>query len=839
MSSTPRKSSSSRRISTLNSRRSTTASPSSNQLSQPTEHKRSVSTASTPSLDDKLLASSNNRTSTPVAVRRALLSNGFDFDPLSSPARLSSSSSASSLQSSRRPSQHSIQSFEEIEGEDESKIKEAAQLATVFLEMREAIMSNHNIEPKRVGLDKSGFEMNHMSTLADSSTDLPFHRPLGYNAQQPRHKISRATVQRAERIKAMMNLYYFSIFQCQKLTDQEHDLVDGVYNPLQIIRNRKVKKKYQAHKDNLSIRVLPYASTAFSQRKKDHRGNLKQFRWEVGLEELTKENIWRSQHINELVDPNGRLWYPPVITESGGVEQPLQHHHRHKHRRHHHDHDHDQRGREDQVKNIHDKLFDLTDNEDPVAGNVGDGYANADVIYSPLGNNSRVEQLREREMDEDDSHSDLYHPESSDDYSLNNEVYLPEIKAGDRSRSRSKSKTPSGSHSKDDFQISEHIRASRTFERLLMNDKIRKRSKSPFKKLMHTSATASPLNQPTSSRDASVSSLEGQYSDDAVNVNGSDQRINDLAVNERPAPATNFFEGITIEPIKQQPAETSQDSEKDTEEIGLNSEQDLTATNVLDLKQLTEHEQGMIKYRNKLMNLSDLLDVSDNFFQIKSMQYQSKISQLELLENVMNKDPDYIQSHSHSHRRPSVASSDQRNLQYEQGQLTIQMLNDYESLITNMNDNLENYKTNSILSISNDLDKCLSNSDRNIGEITTTLSLELRKLNEKFEKISYLFKSYNFKVQSEIFKREKLKRLKNLRRKSDAGDEEEDEDEDANTQGAGFRFADGPFDLDTIYWILEKLVVVILWLIWLVFWCFKVFKLSVVLLWEILKWIVS
>lgn len=766
----------------------------------------------------------------------------FDFDPLSSPkpSSLSQNSSKSSqypsLESSRRQSSNSIESSTDIidatgtssshaqdllqnqtikettPEEQAEKLKEAAQLATVFLEMREAIMTNHNVDTKQN--ERTGFERNTVPSLEDS--DLPFHKPLGYNPHQPHKKVSKATVQRAERVKAMMNLYYFAMFQCQKLTDPSHNSVAGIYNPLQIIRNRKVKKRYQVHQENLSLRVLPYASTAFSQRK-----DSKKFPWEIELHEVSREYIWRAQHMNELLDPRGELWYPP------NDEKNLRHKHRHRfsgHHRHRSGEDHGKRSEAEEenetVNNIHDKLFD---------------------VQSDDGNEDGSDPITNTEEDRNTNNAPA-------------ELSLPEIATRNltsRSRSASREEISAG-------------RPSRTLDKI--NDKIRKRSKSPFKKSSNT-ANNTNTSQPglitplrPLSGDLSISSLEDREL--PANV------TNDSFVNpqERHAQHNNFFEGITIEPVKphhQSPNPTSKGSSDDTGTdytttsvagggiSGSNgtftTHKDSSASQLKELSIRSEQEiirakydQDMRKYYNKLINLSDLLDVSDNFFQIKSLQYQSKISQLEVLENQMNKDPDFVEKNplgsnrNHHHRRPSIASSFSTEAQ-QHGSLTLQKLDEYESLITTINRNLENYKSNSIIGISNDLDRHLLNSDRNIGEINTTLSLELRKLNEKFEKISYSFKSYNFKIQPHILKKHRKSKSST---KSSAKDDDQEEDEALDASYHGSRLTDGAFE-NTVYWVLEHLVVVLLWLIWFLFWCFKVGKLTSLLVWECLKWMLS
>lgn len=277
-------------------------------------------------------------------------SEGFDFDPLVAASSSAGSSSKlyRSLSSSPRSGSTTANDQESKESgtpngsmlipggkiqseEEREKIKEVGQLASVFLEIRKNIMSDFNID------------------LAHNE-NLDLERDKNIPGQVRLRNISRATIQRAEKVKVMLNLYYFYVFSSQRGSQPKFASVDGVFNPLQVIRNRRIRKKYH-QPPKLAIKTLPYASTVFSRSKN-------KLIWQVDLTELTYDFNWRAQHWHELVDPHGELWFPP---EEDPTHHHGHHHHRHRHRPHlpHHHSDKDK-----EISHIHDKLFETSDEID-------------------------------------------------------------------------------------------------------------------------------------------------------------------------------------------------------------------------------------------------------------------------------------------------------------------------------------------------------------------------------------------------------------------------------------------------------------------------------------------
>lgn len=249
----------------------------------------------------------------------------FSFDPLEDHSLVASASTKSAHSSSSNTlngeagQQDGADRAHEVQLENE-KVREAGQLAMVLLELRKSMMVELNYPKPQSIQDAQGEEYG-------SGTK-----------HKRRLKVSSTTLNRVEKVKSMMNLYYFCLFQSQQVTEPKYPLVDGIYNPLQIIRNRKLRSKYNEF-PKLSFKILPYASTVFSK-------NRHPFKWEVELPELAYDLSWRSNHWHELVNANGEVWYPLASADSTP--------HRH---RHHHHHQHRRKPSQEAAR-IHDKLFD-------------------------------------------------------------------------------------------------------------------------------------------------------------------------------------------------------------------------------------------------------------------------------------------------------------------------------------------------------------------------------------------------------------------------------------------------------------------------------------------------
>lgn len=171
--------------------------------------------------------------------------------------------------------------------EDGSAVK---RLATFLIESGKAMNVRYNV-------------VDPLDDEKESGTGASNKKPL---------QISRTTKTRKETVMAVLSLKYHWLIKCQE--DYAHDQikcpgVEGVYNPLQIIRNRAIRAKYHEPAPPLRYANLPLACNVFSSHKKSG-GRPWKMLWGIELNELVNDDAWRSQHWKELKNPKGELWFP-------------------------------------------------------------------------------------------------------------------------------------------------------------------------------------------------------------------------------------------------------------------------------------------------------------------------------------------------------------------------------------------------------------------------------------------------------------------------------------------------------------------------------------------------
>lgn len=210
------------------------------------------------------------------------------------------------------------------------EVKKAGALASLFLDTRNILQAECNVIDPAPNLDPN--PLHHDSPLDDT-------------------KISRSTFIRAEKVKSMLGVKYLYIERIidWKETQGDHNRhpgVEGVYNPLQILRNRKIRAKYHEYPKPLHLKTIPLACNVFSKHNQPgHRHHLKKdwkMLWAIELEEYIGDSRWRLHHWNELKDPHGNYWFPDEVSEDDFT------HHRKKHRF---------------RQRLHDRLFEISDDE--------------------------------------------------------------------------------------------------------------------------------------------------------------------------------------------------------------------------------------------------------------------------------------------------------------------------------------------------------------------------------------------------------------------------------------------------------------------------------------------
>lgn len=179
-----------------------------------------------------------------------------------------------------------IQQPSALDRNDDSSLVRAHKLATVLLNSGKMINSKFNVVDALNPADANG------------------------SGSQAVH-ISRAARNRTETVKAMISLKYHWMERAMQMPENQpnpHPGVEGIYNPLQVIRNRTIRARHN-EPPPLVFRGLPLACNAFSSRSKSG-GKLWKMLWGIELGELVNDVSWRLLHWRELRDPKGKLWFP-------------------------------------------------------------------------------------------------------------------------------------------------------------------------------------------------------------------------------------------------------------------------------------------------------------------------------------------------------------------------------------------------------------------------------------------------------------------------------------------------------------------------------------------------
>lgn len=175
-------------------------------------------------------------------------------------------------------------------------------------------------------------EHNDNASSADNALDLSsdeYAKKSAENSIAAVASIPRSTRIKADRVRIYLDFYYSILERCINIesTEHHHDGVEGVYNPLQVIRNRKLRKKYhEMPPRELSFQKAPViAIKQFSKRPS------KKMPWFLDLGERSSDLTWRTSHWDELVDPNGNLWF---ADGKDSLNNPAEGTHKETHRHH-------------------------------------------------------------------------------------------------------------------------------------------------------------------------------------------------------------------------------------------------------------------------------------------------------------------------------------------------------------------------------------------------------------------------------------------------------------------------------------------------------------------------
>lgn len=214
-----------------------------------------------------------------------------------------------------------------VDSFDELQVKKAGELANVLLDTKRTFLQENNFIDSGVKFDP------------------------GVNDDMDLSRVSRSTFLRAERVKAMLAIKYLTIERIYANANEGHDKysgIDGVYNPLQIMRNRRIRAKYKEHPKPLSFKTMPLASTVFSSKYSRSTKSKYKLIWAVELNEFIDDSAWRATRIHELKNAKGELWFPKSSKSSLHSSKVKKPHKRPK-----------------RTKRLHDKLFIDDDDTEP------------------------------------------------------------------------------------------------------------------------------------------------------------------------------------------------------------------------------------------------------------------------------------------------------------------------------------------------------------------------------------------------------------------------------------------------------------------------------------------
>ncbi|EJS44699.1 YBR255W [Saccharomyces arboricola H-6] len=193
-------------------------------------------------------------------------------------------------------------------------------------------------------------DLNFSRPLAASSEGVPISTKtseLGTeylknrqeNSVSPMPPIPRSARIKADRVRIYLDYYYSILERCISIggSQNHHVGVEGVYNPLQIIRNRKLKKKHH----ELPTREFYTTKHPIIAIKEFTSKPNKKIPWFVDINERYMDLTWRTSHWEELVDPQGNLWFhshsptTEISTSSSSHQHSGHHMHHISHLRHH------------------------------------------------------------------------------------------------------------------------------------------------------------------------------------------------------------------------------------------------------------------------------------------------------------------------------------------------------------------------------------------------------------------------------------------------------------------------------------------------------------------------
>lgn len=559
------------------------------------------------------------------------------------------------------------ESGEPINTVQEKKIRE---LASIYLNTRKTLRADFNI------IDP--IKPNEVSKDSESKTI----------------QISQKTLSRAEKVKISLSLKYLFLQRLAENEAVDHPGVEGCYNPLQILRNKKIRAKYNEHPKQILIKPLPLACNVFSSNNSSVKKPWKMI-WAIELDELINDSSWRKTHWNELRDPKGNLWFPPPQTRPS----------------------------------LHDMLFDESTEK------------SSSVMYNARANTSSSAST-------DSEH--LFKISSTK---------TPSRRLKDKMKRKSKKhyNVSSSNNNSESDNAEEEIYPQRD----LLKDQFFKRITSPSEDRLNDVEEVTTNCSEQDLRPAP----QFKHSD-----NSSTKEFDINEVSFKPLEKKNLLVGSGVEP--------------------------------LDLGQKAVEE---IEETDSLISLQEQCDLATRELKVICSNYSYFDTTIKLKIDYL------LQVYPKITRQIDTKLNDLMNNQMKDiFQLTVSINDDFLPASEEIYNGFLNEIRSIIHLINNEysikIDNLLSGCDRSIGEISTSLSLELRKVNEKLDKLNTSMFSNNV-VADSIKNGEFTMKFK-----------------DSN-------------NYKILYFCLENLIVILLRFVWVIVNFYKLFASVVKMVWGLIRYL--
>lgn len=617
----------------------------------------------------------------------------------------------------------------------------------------------------------SGRAMNARYNVMDSMNEKD---PVK-SEQSPnlRIQISHGSMNRARTVQAILALKYVSLGRSQRVPDGElikYPGVEGVYNPLQVIRNREVRAKYHEYPPPLSYANLPLPCNAFSSHNAPGMRPWKMV-WAVDLNEMVNDIPWRKAHWHELRHPNGGFWFPLKVlhqssSASSSSEIALNHDSRKL--------DH---GR------LHDKLWAASDAGGPAEYN--EPHANLSAA-APVGSRSSIgfrKHLKEKAKK-------IYHSNSDHDSSSN-----------------------------DNFKSSESLmRSKRPFAHHYRNHSRGRQSQSDFDDLVNLLPSYSQLQKD------SKSSSKDETANININMNNNNRAgppiitINDALENsnEKDQSASAHIEDTSAQAPPADATSKGRLGDVSFTPLHLRRNSEQSSVRSLSLEDQPEQQGQQSPPKTPKTPKMPMTPVALAKSTPLEQQREPRIEDLRLasvctgqvyLDQLVRVNENFLTNffpqlaESSSNHMDSIMEKEISLLLHSILQINDFQIPSYERFFGGFLDECK-----SVMHVINDnyvvrIDNLLSATDRSIGELNTSLALDLRKVNEQLDRL-------NLSLFGNIVT------------------------EALNERRNAVNISDGE-DYKMLYYFLENAIVVLLRLAWVVVNIYKLFAGIVKLLWRV------